>query len=161
MKLGFISDTHGKLRPEVKDVFRSVHQIIHCGDVGSTAILDQLEEIAPVMAAYGNTDSLAVRMRCSRVAKAAFGGLITVATHGDQLRDPTPQALAGMFTDADIIAYGHTHKPFVGTMGSGVTVLNPGAAGRGRGGSGPSVAIVKLDPGKPPEVEIVPLGSSS
>ncbi len=142
------------------EIFRDVHQIIHCGDVGSTAILDRLEQIAPVLVAYGNTDGLAVRLRSSRVAKAKFGGLVTVATHGDQLSDLTPQALSDKFTDADIIAYGHTHKPFVGVVGNCVTVLNPGAAGQGRGGHGPSVAIVRLETHMPPDVEIVSLSSS-
>ena len=42
MRLGIISDTHGKLRPEVFDVFAEVDQILHGGDVGPVALLDRL-----------------------------------------------------------------------------------------------------------------------
>ena len=50
MRLGIISDTHGLLRPEVFEVFREVDHILHAGDIGSAALLDELEAIAPVTA---------------------------------------------------------------------------------------------------------------
>lgn len=160
MRLGVISDTHGVLRAEVRRVFSGVHQIVHCGDVGSTDILDALAQIAPVSAAYGNTDGLIVRLRCHRVVREVFGGLVVVATHGDQFKEPTPKALSEMFSDADIIAYGHTHEPFVGVVGTAATVINPGAARHPRGGYGASVGIVDLEPGVPPNAKIIPLDSA-
>lgn len=160
MRLGLISDTHGKLRPEVQEIFRGVHQVIHCGDVGSSGLLDDLARIAPVSAVYGNTDGLAVRLRCQRVVRVVLGGLVVVATHGDQWKELTPKALSEMFTDADIIAYGHTHEPFVGVVGTGTTVINPGAATHPRGGYGPSVGLVDLEPGAPPKARIIPLDSA-
>ena len=47
MRLGIISDTHGLLRPEVFEVFREVDHILHAGDIGPAALLDELEAIAP------------------------------------------------------------------------------------------------------------------
>ncbi len=50
MRLGIISDTHGKLRPEVFDVFAEVDHIIHGGDIGPADLLVELEVLAPVTA---------------------------------------------------------------------------------------------------------------
>ena len=44
MRLGVISDTHGLLRPEVFEVFRQVDHIFHAGDIGSLAILTELDD---------------------------------------------------------------------------------------------------------------------
>jgi len=58
VRLGIISDTHGKLPPEVFEVFEAVDHIFHAGDVGSENILTDLEALAPVTAVYGNTPAL-------------------------------------------------------------------------------------------------------
>ena len=42
MRLGVIADTHGLLRPQVFDVFRTVDHILHGGDVGKREILLEL-----------------------------------------------------------------------------------------------------------------------
>ena len=37
--IGLISDTHGRLRPHLADVFSGVDGIVHAGDVGEKAVL--------------------------------------------------------------------------------------------------------------------------
>src|SRR5437868_15350636 len=113
MRIGVISDTHGLLRPEVFDVFSRVDHILHGGDVGPERILKQLGTIAPVTAVYGNTDGSALRSRLPRVARIELDGFIIVVTHGDQLGSPTPEKLQAGFPDAEIIVYGHTHRPLL------------------------------------------------
>lgn len=154
MRLGVISDTHGMLRPRVREVFRDVDRIVHCGDVGSPQILDQLALLAPVSVAYGNTDGFEVRARGSKVVRLEVDGRITVALHGDQFGMPTPGVLKGEFPDADIILFGHTHKPLIEQLGAAVTVMNPGAAGAVRCGCRPSVGILELDGGSAPLARI-------
>ena len=63
MLIGLISDTHipeaeEKLPPEVKEAFRGVDLILHAGDIYERAVLDDLERIAPVLAARGDDDHL-------------------------------------------------------------------------------------------------------
>lgn len=157
MRLGIISDTHGKLRPEVLDVFAEVDQILHGGDVGPAALLDQLAELAPVTAVYGNVDGLEVRKRCPQVARVELDGFIVVVTHGDQFGSPTPEILHREFSDAEIIVYGHTHRPVLEMVDKTVTVMNPGSAGAARFGVPPSVGIMELEPGIPPRARLVPL----
>jgi putative phosphoesterase len=157
MRLGIISDTHGLLRPEVFEVFREVDHILHAGDVGPLDLLTELEAIAPVTAVYGNTDGWDVRRRLPQVQKLRLDGFDVVVTHGDQLGSPTPEKLNAAFPEAEIIVYGHTHRPLLTTVDLVVTVMNPGGAGRRRFSLPPSVGIMELEPGIPPRARLVPL----
>ena len=56
MRFGVISDTHGRLDPKVPKAFAGVDRIFHGGDIGSEAVLDALQQIAPVTAIRGNND---------------------------------------------------------------------------------------------------------
>jgi len=133
VRLGIISDTHGKLRPQVFDVFAEVQHILHAGDVGEGDIIGELEALAPVTAVYGNVD-------------------------GDQFGSPTPARLHAAFPDAEIIIYGHTHRPLVELVDRTVTVMNPGSAGAARFQLKPSVGIMELEPGIPPRARLISLG---
>lgn len=157
MRIGVISDTHGLLRPEVFEVFREVDHILHGGDVGPPAILDELQAIAPVTAVYGNTDGWEIRNRLPQVARLELDGFTIVVTHGDQFGSPSPDTLQREFPDAEIIVYGHTHRPLLTLVDVVVTVMNPGGAGPRRFDLPASVGILELEPGIPPRGRLVPL----
>ena len=159
MRLGVIADTHGLLRPEVFDVFKEVDHILHGGDVGKPEILTELEALAPLTAVYGNVDGPDVRARLPQVATLELDGFEIVVTHGDQFGSPTPAQLHAAFPKAEIVVYGHTHRPLLELVDRTVTVINPGGAGPGRFGLRPSVGILELEPGIPPRGRIVMLGA--
>jgi putative phosphoesterase len=157
VRLGVISDTHGLLRPEVFEVFKAVDHIIHAGDVGKPEILIELEAIAPVTAVYGNVDGPELRGRLPQVAELELDGFDIVVTHGDQFGSPTPAKLHDAFPKAEIIVYGHTHKPLLELVDRTVTVMNPGGAGHPRFNLKPSVGIMELEAGIPPRARLVAL----
>lgn len=157
MRLGVISDTHGVLRDEVLEVFAECDHILHAGDVGSPDILTALEALAPVTAVYGNTDDWELRGRLPKVARLELEGLDVVVTHGDQFGRPTPEGLHAAFPEAELLVFGHTHQPLLTLVDVVVTVMNPGAAGRQRIATLPSVGIVELEAGIPPRGRLVPL----
>jgi putative phosphoesterase len=157
MRLGVISDTHGKLPPQVFEVFSEVDHIIHAGDIGSADIITELEVLAPVTAVYGNTDGFDMRAAYPQVAKFELDGFTFVVTHGDQFGSPTPAALHDAFPDAEIIVYGHTHRSLLELVDLTVTVMNPGPAGFEHA----SVGIMELEPGIPPRARIVELWSAA
>lgn len=157
MRLGVISDTHGVLRPEVFEVFREVDHILHGGDVGRPDLLIELEALAPVTAVYGNTDGFDLRAKLPQVAEIELDGFSIVVTHGDQFGSPTPAALHDAFPRAEIIVFGHSHKPLLELVDKTVTVMNPGGAGAPRFGIPPSVGILELEAGIPPRGRIVSL----
>jgi putative phosphoesterase len=157
VRLGVIADTHGLLRPEVFEAFREVDHILHAGDVGPESILVELEAIAPVTAVYGNTDGWDLRARLPQVANVELDGFRIVVTHGDQFGSPTPEKLHDAFPDAEVIVFGHTHRPLLTLVDVVVTVMNPGGAGARRFNLPPSVGIMELEPGIPPRARLVPL----
>ncbi|HXI20098.1 MAG TPA: metallophosphoesterase family protein [Gemmatimonadales bacterium] len=157
MRLGIIADTHGLLRPEVFEVFGQVDRILHAGDIGSPDLLTELESIAPVTAVYGNCDGFDLRARLPAVVQTRIEGLDFVLLHGDQLGSPTPQNLHDAYPEAEVIIYGHTHRPLLTTVDVVVTVMNPGGAGRRRFDLPPSVGIMELEAGLPPRARLVPL----
>jgi len=157
VRLGVIADTHGLLRPEVLEVFAQVDHILHGGDVGKWDVVSELEALAPVTAVYGNVDGLEIRTRLARVATLRLDGFDIVVTHGDQFGSPTPAKLVAEFPRAEIIVFGHTHRPLLELVDRTVTVMNPGGAGAPRFGLQPSVGIMELEPGIPPRARLVPL----
>jgi putative phosphoesterase len=157
VRLGVISDTHGLLRVEVLEVFEGVDHILHGGDVGKWDVIVELQALAPVTAVYGNTDDMGLRAKLPKVAELELDGFRIVVTHGDQLGKPTPAKLHDAFPEAEIIVYGHTHKPLLELVDKTVTVMNPGGAGAPRFGLLPSVGILELEPGIPPRGRIVQL----
>jgi putative phosphoesterase len=159
MRLGVISDTHGLLRAEVFEVFKAVDHILHGGDVGTWEILIELQALAPVTAFYGNTDGPELRGKLTQVAQVELDGFEIVVTHGDQFGHPTPTKLHDVYPRAEIIVFGHTHKPLLELVDRTVTVINPGGAGPKRFGLTPSVGILELEPGIPPRARLVPLQS--
>lgn len=151
--IGLVSDTHGLVRPEVHDALAGVELILHAGDVGGDEVLDELAVIAPVQAVYGNTDPPG-RPRLAQTIEQVVGGLRIHVSHGHELGSPTPARLLAAYP-AEVIVYGHTHRPLV-TCADGRLVINPGAAGPRRFDLEPSVARLTIENGRA-EVEIVRL----
>ena len=147
MPVGVISDTHGRLPSAILRAFEGVEAIIHCGDVGSDEVLNELELIAPVKAVSGNVDgSPTKRMPLSRIEE--FDGRIIAVTHGHLIQRPGSGLCAGLVEAfrarrPAVICYGHTHR-YAEEWIEGILVLNPGAVHRPRDGHFPSAAILTL-----------------
>ena len=157
MRLGIISDTHGLLRPEVFDVFREVDRILHAGDIGSIELLTELEALAPVTAVWGNTDGFEVRARVPEIVETEIAGFRFLLLHGHRFGVPTPDSVHSAYPEAEVIIFGHTHRPLLTLVDQVVTVMNPGGAGRRRFNFPASVGIMELEPGIPPRARLVPL----
>lgn len=142
--IGLISDTHGLLRPEVHTALAGVDLILHAGDVCGDDILDELRLIAPVEAVYGNNDYPGHPMLAQSLERV-FEGVRVHVSHGHELGRPKPEQLLARY-DADVIVYGHTHKPVIHTEG-GRMVVNPGAAGPRRFNLPATVARLTIDRG--------------
>jgi uncharacterized protein len=129
IEVGILSDTHGLLRSEVFDALEGVDHILHAGDVGTVDILTALEGMAPVTAVFGNTDGFELRHRIPETARVRLGEIDVVVTHGHQFgRAPTPEVLREAFPDADLVVFGHTHRPRMDEIG-GAWFVNPGSCG--------------------------------
>jgi uncharacterized protein len=152
VKVGLISDTHGRLRASVFEAFADVDLILHAGDVGPPAIIVELEAIAPVQAVLGNTDTFDLRPYAADALEIELEGKIIVVLHGHQLGSPSAESLHEAYPDADVIVYGHTHRQRVDTIGTQL-IINPGAAGPARFNLEPCVALLTVKRGEPAHVE--------
>jgi putative phosphoesterase len=143
MLVGLISDTHGLMRGEALAALHGVDIILHAGDVGGYSVLRELEGIAPTRAVTGNTDD--PQLGLPRQIDVTLDGVKVLVTHGHELGSPNPSRLVRAYT-ADVIVYGHTHKPLIDRL-DGTLVVNPGAAGPRRFNLQPTIARLTLHQG--------------
>jgi putative phosphoesterase len=164
MRIGLISDTHipwvcKTLPQEVTAAFRGVDLILHAGDIYSHSVLDDLERIAPVLAALGDDDYPSDDSRVKEKHVLQLEGQTLWLLHEGP---PSPLARSwrplwwqsrihvgqGKDGKPDIIISGHEHRTNVERY-DGLLCVNSGSATflNYRDGLG-TVGILELDPGK-------------
>jgi hypothetical protein len=141
IRIGIISDTHGMLRTSAVEALQGTDRIIHAGDIGSRAVLDALQEIAPVTAVRGNMDAggYADPLNDREIVEA--GGIFIYVLHDLNLLDLDPAA--GAF---QVVVFGHSHRPTAFEK-NGVLYLNPGSAGPRRFSLPISIGIMTVEGG--------------
>lgn len=123
-RVGLISDTHGLLRPQALAFLQGCDSIIHAGDIGDPAILDALQNIAPVTAVRGNNDEgQAWAAAVPETQRLSIGKVSIYVLHALSLIDIDPAAQR-----IRVVVSGHSHKPLV-EQRDGVLYVNPGSAG--------------------------------
>jgi hypothetical protein len=137
MRIGLIADTHiprevKSLPPHVKEAFQGVDIILHAGDIYLLAVLDELEAVAPVLAARGNGDmALPQDPRVKESHVLDIDGLKLGLTHSIEYPEPPwrtlEKAMEAEFGGlVDIIVSGDTHVDLVAEY-KGVLLVNPGS----------------------------------
>ena len=132
MLIGLISDTHipdrARVLPEkVLTSFKDVDLIIHAGDLTTTRVIDELEDIAPVIAIQGNMDRVAgLNLPVAKTIEAE--GVKIGVVHGEVYpRGDTQQLLyLARQLDVNILVSGHSHQPKIEQV-EDVLLLNPGS----------------------------------
>src|SRR2546423_14232029 len=87
-------------------------------------------------------------------------GFLSGVPRGDQSGSPNRAKLHETFPAAEIIIYGHSHRPLLELVDKTVTVMNPGGAGAPRFGIPPSVGILELEAGVSPRGGVVTVHAS-
>ena len=141
MLIGVISDTHGLLRPEAVAALRGVEHILHAGDVGDVAILDELRKIAPVTAIRGNVDVSGACAKLPATDVVELGGKLFYLVHS--VHDLDINAVAA---GVAMVVSGHSHKASV-QVRDGVVFFNPGSAGPRRFSLPVTVGFVTVEDG--------------
>ena len=139
LRVGIISDTHGRLPYSIEDAFAVVDAILHAGDVGEGGVLDLLRSIAPVTAVRGNCDAGGEAALLPSSADVRLGGVRFLVAHEFKalLREIDP-----IRAGARVVVTGHSHHAHAEERG-GVLYLDPGSASQGRGRPR-SVAVVTV-----------------
>lgn len=119
-KIAVLSDTHGLLRPEIKEILKGCQVIFHGGDINSQKILEKLKEIAPVYAVRGNADKEWAKGLPGELEVTLFG-LRIYMVHNKKHKKAD-------ISDVDLFICGHSHK-YEEKEENGVYWLNPGSCG--------------------------------
>lgn len=129
MRVGLLADTHipevqGSLPSELEKVFRDVELILHAGDIYLPSVLDELERIAPVLAAKGDDDNGATILdqRVKEKHILNIGGKTVWLMH----EKPFATEYLGQDNRPDIIVFGHEHRSSVQQL-NGTLLINPGS----------------------------------
>ena len=136
-KIGVISDTHGLIRPGALTALRGSDLIFHAGDIGSAAVLQALQEIAPVTAIRGNNDTDAWARRIPEVVDVRIEAVNIHMLHS--VKDLDADAAVA----ATVVIAGHSHRPSIERRAH-VLYLNPGSAGPRRFKLPVSVALLSI-----------------
>ena len=148
MRIDVVSDTHGRLSPELLGALEGADLIIHAGDITSEMDWEELRCIAPIKAVLGNNDwRYDYGPEVGRLNMFEYEGLDFAVAH---YREDLPLG------SVDVAVCGHTHRARIDRAGR-TTVVNPGSATYPRGGAGPSIARLSVEDGYLRSAEIVPL----
>ena len=132
-KIGLLSDTHNWLNPKVIKHFEGVDQIWHAGDIGSYQIIEQLENIAPVKAVYGNIDGAELRRIFPEVMEFKTEGVSVLMTHiGGYPGKYAPIVKQRVYSNPPkLFICGHSHiLKVINDKTLNLLHMNPGAAGK-------------------------------
>lgn len=137
MLIGLISDTHiripgyraglssltaEELPREVKQAFKGVELILHAGDIYTLPVLDDLETVAPILAAEGDDDPFESvnDPRVKPEHTITIEGVTIWISHYGLWPENSPKKLP------DVIVYGHSHSSAMEQV-DGTLRINPGS----------------------------------
>jgi putative phosphoesterase len=130
--VGLISDTHipskaKAIPPKVFEVFHDAMFIIHAGDLTQLSVINDLERLAPVVAASGNMDEPTVQEKLPKMNMIDVGkwkiGVIHTLGAFNNLQKMKKAAKQNNF---QVLVFGHTHRPFI-KQEANTWFINPGS----------------------------------
>lgn len=133
-RIAVVADTHSRPHPAIAGHLDRLQPdaILHAGDIGDLAVLDDLAARAPLFAVRGNIDTRARGLPDVLTLDLEGDGrslrllLVHIAVHGPTLRADV--ARLARAEKASLVVCGHSHVPFIGGD-RGLTVFNPGSIG--------------------------------
>src|SRR5437867_13395648 len=145
MKIGVLSDTHGRLESRVLEIFRGVKRILHAGDVGNDDVLTELSALAPVTAVLGNTDGFPLSQRLRHFEVLNLAGVRVLIVHDLGRPESPSQEVQRLIREhrPGLVVFGHTPAPYDRVV-KGVRFFNPGGSGPRRFGLPRTVARLEF-----------------
>ena len=131
-KIILLSDTHGFLDQKILSYVDHADEVWHAGDIGKLSVLNQLENIKPLRAVYGNIDSHQIRLQAPEVLNFNCEGLQVQMLHiGGYPGRYTSQAKKLIEQhQPKLFICGHSHiLKVMQDKKYGHLHMNPGAAG--------------------------------
>ena len=145
--LALVGDTHlprgsRRLPDACVELRREASLVLHLGDFTAASVLEELRELGPVEAVYGNMDEWALREALPERLVVEAEGLRIGLVHDPGPASGRHERLRGLFPDCVLVAYGHTHLPEA-TLVDGVWFVNPGSPTERRRAPAHTMAVVR------------------
>jgi hypothetical protein len=149
LRLGLVSDTHGRFDPALPALLAGVAAILHAGDVGDPAVLEALERLAPVRAVRGNNDVEPPLSRLPEVLELSYSGADLHVRHvaGTPARPEAAARRALASRRPRVLVCGHSHR-WLAQDADGTAWLNPGSCGPRRFSLPRTAAVLELGAGR-------------
>jgi len=156
--LAILADTHmpradRSLPGPLLSALTGADMIVHLGDFTGLDVVELLERSAPLVAVHGNNDEPEVRKRFPAFLRLTLAGYAIAMLHG-HLGGRTAVQAARAITDADIVLFGHSHRPTCRSE-NGRLLFNPGSPTDRRMARYPSYGAIEL--GEDVRARIIPL----
>jgi len=132
-RIGVLSDTHGFFDPKIAKYLADCDEIWHAGDIGDYDVILRLNQIAPVIAVYGNIDGSPIRSRYPGHQRHFREGLDIWMTHIGGYPGAYDARVKPVIFDnpPGLFISGHSHiLKVMPDKNKGFLHINPGAAGR-------------------------------
>ncbi|WP_290819104.1 metallophosphoesterase [Halovivax sp.] len=134
--IAIFSDTHSgsghELEGAALEAAREADAVIHAGDFTTEAALDAFQaECGHLYGVFGNVDEPAVVDRLPEALTVEADGIRLAVRHRPEGGE-TALAMFGRSRDADVVVFGHTHRPTV-VDADDVVLVNPGSHAQPRG----------------------------
>lgn len=161
MRIGLLSDTHSFLDEDTLAFFEDCDEIWHAGDVGSHAILDQLEAYKPLRAVYGNIDDPSIRRRLPEDLHFTVEGVSVFLTHIGGYPGRYTSRVRRLLDELRPRLYicGHSHiLKIMPDPKRQLLHINPGACGQHGFHQVRTVVRFQIADGKIGDLEVIELG---
>ena len=80
-KILLLSDTHGHLDPKIHKYINGVDEVWHAGDIGSTAVANEISKLKTLKGVYGNIDGHELRSQFPENQIFSCQGVKVLITH--------------------------------------------------------------------------------
>lgn len=161
IKVGILSDTHGKWDDRYATYFADCQEIWHAGDVGDYTIIEQLQQVAPIVRAVsGNADHGMVRRKCKELEIFQVEGVKVLLTHIGGYPGKWAPGMKRLLKDQriNLMVDGHSHiLKVIYDHELGVLYINPGAAGQQGWHKVRTLVRLTIDGGDMRDCEIIEL----
>ncbi len=160
-RIGILSDTHSCWDERYARHFAGCDEIWHAGDIGDISILQQLEEIAPVVRAVaGNVDHGTVRRKCNELEIFETEGVKVLLTHIGGYPGKYSPGIKTMLRQNGIKLFVDGHSHILKVMFDrelDVLHINPGAAGTQGWQQQRTLVTLVIDNGTMKDLQVIEL----
>lgn len=155
-----LSDTHSHIDERILHYAGEADEIWHAGDIGTTAVSDELQKIKPLRAVYGNIDDAEIRKEFPLHQRFKCEGVDVWITHiggypgrySPAIRDQIKQDPPKLFIS------GHSHiLKVMNDKNLGLLHMNPGAAGKQGFHKKRTMLRFKIDAAEIQDLEVIEL----